>query len=293
MPLSLLLSNLPYLLIGAFPDGPLGGAALTLVLALTSGVLSAVLGLAGGVALALTRGVTHVALLATIGFFRAIPVLMLIFWTFFLLPILLHIDVPGLATVVCALALIGGAYLSHSVHAGVIAVGKAQSQAALSLGLTRIQALRYVVMPQAIRIMAPSFVNQWVSLVKDTSLAYIVGVPELSFLANQVNSRLMVYPVQIFLLVALIYLMICTALDWIATRLLGAQQTRKPLKPQSTRVSHCAPYPPRHHWQSPRPGSSPNSGQPVHGQIRNIAQPAAPSCRIRRPIAARCGRCPE
>jgi len=218
MHLPVLLANLPYLLIGAFPDGPLGGAALTLVLALSSALLSAVLGLAGGIALALTRGVAHVVLLATIGFFRAIPVLMLIFWTFFLLPILLHIDVPGLATVVCAL----------SVHAGVIAVGNGQWQAALSLGLTRAQALRHVVLPQAIRIMAPSFVNQWVSLVKDTSLAYIVGVPELSFLANQVNSRLMVYPVQIFLLVALIYLLMCTALDWIATRLLGSRRTRKP-----------------------------------------------------------------
>jgi len=49
----------------------------------------------------------------------------------------------------------------------------------------------HVLLPQAIRIMAPSFINQWVSLVKDTSLAYIVGVPELAFLANQVNSRLM------------------------------------------------------------------------------------------------------
>ena len=226
MPLSVLLDYLPYLLLGPFPHGPLGGAALTVVLALSSAILSAFLGLIGGIALALTRGWAHVVLLATIGFFRAIPVLMLIFWTFFLLPMLLHINVPGLATVVCALALIGGAYLSHAVHAGVIAVGTGQSQAALSLGLTRGQALRYVVLPQAVRIMAPSFVNQWVSLVKDTSLAYIVGVPELSFLANQVNSRLMVYPVQIFLLVALIYLILCTALDWCAMRLLSRHAYR-------------------------------------------------------------------
>jgi polar amino acid transport system permease protein len=223
---SALLDNLPYLLLGPFPHGPLGGAALTVVLALSSAILSALLGLAGGIALVLTRGATHGLLLALIGFFRAIPVLMLIFWTFFLLPMLLHINVPGLATVVCALALIGGAYLSHAVSAGVVAVGDGQWQAALSLGLTRGQALRHVVLPQAVRIMAPSFVNQWVSLVKDTSLAYIVGVPELSFLANQVNNRLMVYPVQIFLLVALIYLVLCTALDWCATRLLAHHTDR-------------------------------------------------------------------
>lgn len=217
MDLSPLLSNIPYLLIGNFPHGPLGGAALTVVMAVVSASLSALLGLAGGVALALTQRTAHVVLLMVIGFFRAIPVLMLIFWTFFLMPILLHVDVPGLATVVCALALIGGAYLSHSVHAGIVATGDGQLQAALSLGLTRAQALRHVLLPQAIRIMAPSFINQWVSLVKDTSLAYIVGVPEFAFLANQVNSRLMVYPVQIFLFVGLVYLLLCTSLDALAT----------------------------------------------------------------------------
>lgn len=211
-------ANLPYLLIGTFPHGPLGGAALTLVMAVVSALLSAVLGLAGGIGLAMARGFGRVVLLGVIGFFRAIPVLMLIFWTFFLLPIFLHINVPGLATVVVALALIGGAYLSHSVSAGIDAVGSGQAQAALSLGLTRWQALRHVQLPQAMRIMAPSFVNQWVSLIKDTSLAYIVGVPELAYLANQVNSRLMVYPVQIFAFVGLIYLVFCTVLDLVASR---------------------------------------------------------------------------
>lgn len=214
---SLLTQNLPYLLIGAYPDGPLGGAALTLVLAVCSALASAVLGVAGGIALAMAGRIARVPLLFVIGFFRAIPVLMLIFWTYFLLPIVFHVDVPGLATVVCALSLIGGAYLAHSVHAGIRAVGDGQWQAGLSLGLTRMQALRYVLLPQAMRIMAPSFVNQWVSLVKDTSLAYIVGVGELSFVATQVSNRLMIYPAQIFLFVGFIYLVLCTALDRLAT----------------------------------------------------------------------------
>ncbi len=215
------LATLRYFMLGAFPDGPLGGFALSIVMAVSSALLSALLGLAGGVALAMSRGAAHLVLVAVIGFFRAIPVLMLIFWTFFLMPILLHVDVPGLATVICALALIGGAYLSHSVHAGIVAVGAGQWRAALSLGMTRWQALRYVLLPQAIRIMTPSFINQWVSLTKDTSLAYIVGVPEFTFLANQVNNRLMVYPIQIFLFVGAMYLLLCVTLQWGATRLLG------------------------------------------------------------------------
>nr|WP_321786894.1 amino acid ABC transporter permease [Paraburkholderia sp. J94] len=220
MPWHVFAANVPYLLVGAFPDGPLGGAALTLVLAVSSALASALLGLALGIALALASGPLRALLLLVIGFFRAIPVLMLIFWTYFLLPVVFHIDVPGLAAVVCALSLIGGAYLAHSVHAGIVAVGEAQWQAGLSLGFSRFAALRYVVLPQALRIMAPSFVNQWVSLVKDTSLAYIVGVGELSFVATQINNRLMIYPIPIFLFVAALYLVMCTALDRVAMSLL-------------------------------------------------------------------------
>lgn len=212
--------TLRYLLLGTFPAGPLGGAALTVAMSIVSALLSAVVGLGGGVALAMTRGAAHLALTAVVGFFRAIPVLMLIFWTFFLMPMLLRVDVPGIATVVCALALIGGAYLSHSVHAGIAAVGRGQEQAALSLGMTRWQALRHVLLPQAVRMMGPSFLNQWVSLIKDTSLAYIVGVPEFTFLANQVNNRLMVYPAQIFLFVGFVYLLLCSAMQWCAARVL-------------------------------------------------------------------------
>jgi polar amino acid transport system permease protein len=72
------------------------------------------------------------------------------------------------------------------------------------------------VLPQALRMMLPSFVNQWVTLVKDSSLAYIVGVGELSFVASQVNARTMVYPAEIFMLVGAIYWLLCTGLDRLA-----------------------------------------------------------------------------
>ncbi len=222
------LPTLRYLMLGNFPHGPLGGLALSVAMAVASALMSAVLGIAGGIALFMTRGIARLVLVAVVGFFRAIPVLMLIFWTFFLMPMWLHVNVPGLATVICALALIGGAYLSHSVLAGIEAVGAGQRQAALSLGMTRWQALRHVVLPQATRIMTPSFINQWVSLIKDTSLAYIVGVPEFTFLANQVNNRLMVYPVQIFLFVGLVYLLLCATFQMLANVLIGGALSRNP-----------------------------------------------------------------
>jgi polar amino acid transport system permease protein len=75
------------------------------------------------------------------------------------------------------------------------------------------------VLPQALRMMLPSFINQWVTLVKDSSLAYIVGVGELSFVASQVNARTMVFPAEIFMLVGAIYWLLCTGLDRLANGL--------------------------------------------------------------------------
>ncbi|WP_038495716.1 amino acid ABC transporter permease [Collimonas arenae] len=221
MQLSVLTDNLPYLLWGAYPDGPLGGAALTVLLSLGSALASAVLGLVLGVSLSLSRGWLNLLLTMVLGFFRAIPVLMLIFWTYFLLPVVFHIDVPGVLSVMCALALIGGAYLAHSVHAGISGIRTGQWDAGLSLGMTRMSVLRYIVLPQALQMMLPSFVNQWVTLIKDSSLAYIVGVGELSFVAAQVNSRVMIYPAEIFLFIGLIYFLLCSGLGWFANRVAG------------------------------------------------------------------------
>lgn len=209
----IILDNLPYLLVGAYPEGPLGGVALTLVLSVGSALASALLGVAFGVALAMSQGRLHAALAVFLGFFRAIPVLMLIFWSYFLLPAAFGIDVPGVLSVMCALSLVGGAYLAHAVYAGITGLPQGQWLAALSLGFTRWQALRVVILPQALRIMTPSFINQWVTLIKDSSLAYVVGVPELSFVAAQVNARLIIYPTEIFLFIGLVYWILCMTLQ--------------------------------------------------------------------------------
>ncbi|WP_337057786.1 amino acid ABC transporter permease [Pseudomonas sp. USHLN015] len=227
MDFSVILDNLDYFLLGAWPDGPLGGAALTLLLSLLSGIASAVLGLALGTALAVLEGRPRLVLLAVLGFFRAIPVLMLIFWSYFLLPVLFRIDVPALATVVCALSLIGGAYLAHSVCAGIQSLPPGQWDAGRALGLRPWQVLRLIILPQALPIMLPSFLNQWVSLIKDSSLGYVIGVGELSFVATQVSNRVMVHPTEVFLFVALVYFVLCASLDLLArwvTRFTGASR---------------------------------------------------------------------
>ncbi|MCJ2088878.1 amino acid ABC transporter permease [Methylobacterium sp. E-005] len=215
--------NLGYLLFGAWPDGPVDGLALTPILSILSGLASAALGLVLGIGLAMSTGMERRALVLRLGF-RAIPVVMLIFWSYFLLPILFGVSVPEIGTVVTARSLVGGAYLAYGVEAGIEGIGQGQWAAGLALGFGHWQVLRVIVLPQALRAMVPSCVNQWTALTKDTSLAYLIGVPELSFVAAQVNNRAMVYPTEIFLVVGTVSGALCLALDRLAAL---AQGTRR------------------------------------------------------------------
>lgn len=204
--------NIVYLLIGRYPHGPLGGIALTLYLAAVSGVLSFVGGLVLGLWSLSPRRWLRYPAEVFIQLVRGMPLLMVIFWLYFLLPAALGRPVAENWTVIAALSVFTSAYLSQIVRAGIAAVPAGQREAAISTGLSSRQAMLYVILPQALRNMIPSFVNQFVSLIKDTSLAFIVGVSELTHIATQVNNRTLVHPAEIFLFVAAVYFVICYAL---------------------------------------------------------------------------------
>ena len=211
--------NLTYFLIGRYPHGALGGVALTLYLAVVSCVLSFV----GGLVLGLLSLSRHRLLRYPIEVFiqtiRGMPLLMVIFWMYFLLPGMLGHPIAENWTVIVALTLFTSAYMSQIVRAGIEGIPHGQLEAAISTGLTPRQAMLYVILPQGLRNMIPSFVNQLVSLIKDTSLAFIVGVSELTHIATQVNNRSLIYPTEIFLFVALVYFVICYALTAYSRRL--------------------------------------------------------------------------
>jgi polar amino acid transport system permease protein len=131
--------------------------------------------------------------------------------------------VPENGTVITALAVFTSAYMSQIVQAGIKGIPRGQTEAALSTGLHPWQVMVFVILPQALRNMIPSFVNQFVSMIKDTSLAFIVGVSELTHVATQVNNRTMIYPAEIFLFISVIYFIICFAFTtlsrWLEHRL--------------------------------------------------------------------------
>ena len=208
-----ILDNLDYLLWGNTAQGEPGGLLLSVLLSLAAGGAASLLGLAGGIGLVMGCRLLTSWLEHACSVLRAIPVLMLIFWCYFLLPILFGINIPGVLTVIIALALINAAYFTQIVYAGIRAIGDGQWQAGLALGMSRWQVLQ-VLMPPALRLMAPSLINQWVALIKDSSLAYVVGVAEFTFVAGQVNNREQVYPLEIFTFIALCYFIICGTVAW-------------------------------------------------------------------------------
>jgi polar amino acid transport system permease protein len=220
-------NNLTYFLIGSYPHGSLGGVALTLYLAVASCVLSFIGGLILGLLSISRNRVIRYSTLAVINAVRGIPLLMVIFWMYFLVPAILGRPVPESQTVITALTLFTSAYMAQIVRAGIEGIPRGQMEAALSTGLHHWQAMIYVVLPQGLRNMVPSFVNQFVSLIKDTSLAYIVGVSELTHVATQVNNRSMIFPTEIFVFVAVVYFIICFAFTslsrWLETRLAWTQ----------------------------------------------------------------------
>ncbi len=216
---TLIATNWDYLLWGNLTRGEPGGLLLTLMISLAAGLSASLLGLCGGVALAMGGTMLRKILSVAVAFLRAIPTLMLIFWAYFLLPILFGVDVPGVLTVIVALGLISGAYLSQSVLAGIEGIKQGQWAAGLSLGLTRWQALREVILPQALHMMLPSFVNQWITLIKDSSLAYIVSVAEFTFVATQINNREQIYPLEVFSCLGLGYFVLCCGVAYLGRRL--------------------------------------------------------------------------
>jgi len=204
--------NAHFLLLGQYPNGPIGGLALTLILAL--------LGLAFAVPLSLLLALCRVSPYRVLSvpstvlvyIVRGVPLVMLVFWSYFLVPELIGHLVSAFTTLVVTLVIYQAAYLSEIVRAGIESLPKGQTESARSLGMSYGSTMRHVVFPQALYNMLPSILSQCISTVKDTSIGYVISVQELTFSAQQINASLLTKPFQVFLILALVYFAVCYTL---------------------------------------------------------------------------------
>ena len=216
--ISVITDNLDYLLWGRIAEGQPGGVLLTLLMAIGAAALA----LPAGIALACCAwrfpGAIRKGLFIWAEFIRGIPLIFVIFWMWYLLPMLTGSDLPGAITVTLALAWFTAASVMHSVYAGITALPGGQYDAAIVQGFPPLQALGLILLPQVLRNVLPSLTGIFIGLLKDTSLAFIVNVPELTTVAGQVNSRVQIYPAAIFVFTGLVYYLLCFSLEKITQR---------------------------------------------------------------------------
>lgn len=143
---------------------------------------------------------------------RNLPLLLIIFFTYFALP-QVGIQMNIFWSAVVALTIFESAMLSEIFRAGLNAVPKGQMEAGLSTGLTYVETMRKIVMPQAFKSMIPAIVSQLISLIKDTSLAVIISLPELTHQARIIYGQNTNYVLPMFVAMTLMYFVICYALS--------------------------------------------------------------------------------
>lgn len=169
-------------------------------------------GILGGTLLALCR-LSKFASLAWfagsyVNFFRSMPLILVIFWFYFLVPMLLGRPVGSFYSVLIAFTLFEAAYYCEIIRAGISSIGQGQVQAAKAIGLTYQQSMRYIVLPQAFRNMVPILLTQGIILFQDTSLVYVVGLKDFLVTADIVanrDNRL----IEMYSTVAAVYFVLC------------------------------------------------------------------------------------
>ena len=201
--------------------GPMlcGALGRTLLLALLGLFFACIIGLFFGILGVLKNRACNVISQIFVDVIRGVPMIVLAFFVYFGIPYLFNTMIGGFnislsalqAGTIC-LALNCGAYMAEIVRAGIQSVDPGQMEAARSLGLTYSMAMRKVVLPQAIRTMIPTFINQFIITLKDTSILSVIGFPELVNTAKNVQANTFM-SFQTWAIVGIMYLIVITILS--------------------------------------------------------------------------------
>ena len=203
----------------------------TLLLALCGLFFACIIGLVVGLMSVVKNRACNIIATIFVDVIRGVPMIVLAFYVFFAVPMLLNnimhlntmlgintqLTLTALQAGTICLALNCGAYMAEIIRAGIGSVDKGQMEAARSLGLSYWKAMAKVVLPQAIRTMIPSIINQFIITLKDTSILSVIGFPELVNTAKNVVANTM-SAFQVWSIVALMYLIVITLLSRLAKR---------------------------------------------------------------------------
>lgn len=204
--IQLITQSIPLLLQGAFITIQIAAFACTI--GLTLGTILALLH-TGPIKLFRSIVTIYVTII------RGTPMLIQILFAFYVLP-QFGISLPALWTAIIAIGLNSAAYISQIIKSGIASISTGQVEAGKVLGLSTTQIMQYIVLPQAIRVVLPALGNEFITLIKDSSLASIIGVAELSKQGRIITSR--TYDaISVFVAVAFCYLLITTTISFIVS----------------------------------------------------------------------------
>jgi polar amino acid transport system permease protein len=136
--------------------------------------------------------------------FRCTPLLVQILWAYYALPLLVGVTIPNYIAGLMMLSLYVGSFYGEIFRGGINAIDKGQKEAALAVGMSGFQAMRYIIMPQAVKKMLPAFINQSVIQVKNTSLLYAISIAELTYMTYVVNGETY-RPMEAYTVTAVLY----------------------------------------------------------------------------------------
>jgi polar amino acid transport system permease protein len=193
-------------------------AGVTLLYSFATVVGGIVIGVICGLGLLSRRRWLTLPLEGYVEVFRCTPLLVQIVWFYYALPILLNFSLPAWLAAGLGLTLYMGAFCTEIFRAGVMSIGRGQWQAGRALGMTYIQLMRRIVLPQAVRRMVPPLVNQSITQLKNTALLYVVAVPDLMYTGSIVTAETF-RPLEVYTSVAAMYFIILYPMTLFAKRL--------------------------------------------------------------------------
>jgi polar amino acid transport system permease protein len=181
--------NLDWSVVWQYRYDLLHGVLLTIALTFVTMLVA----VPGGILLAIMRlsksRVFSGLSLAFVELFRNLPLILVVYWAFYVMPVLFDIQFSAFTTGLIALCLNVSAYNSETFRAGINSIRVGQTNAGLALGMSRAQVLQKIVLPQAWRRVLPVLASTWVSLFKDTSLVSVIAVGDLAHTALQIRSQ--------------------------------------------------------------------------------------------------------